>query len=224
MKDPVRNLEYLLSNGQYFNEAWNWYANKYLKQSIERLWLIVLAILCIIILIIHVLAANSFFPLFKSFPFVMYSDGTSDDLHVIKKITESNYQDPQLALAKYLVTYYVKLREGYNYSNLEQQKSHIKANSSRLVYDSFLRYLDISQNPDSPLLKYKKEGKLSISVLNVEIYGPSNSNAKVHFVVYDNLTQTSKEHNVVLRFTLSNLVSAVLKLVPLEFRVVSYGK
>ncbi|MBQ4874690.1 MAG: hypothetical protein HRK26_01060 [Rickettsiaceae bacterium H1] len=224
MEAGEKKLQTLLNDSRYFTEAWDWYADKYLKPSIEKMWLIVLAIISAIIFAIHVFAVNTFFPLSKSVPFVMYVDGNSDDLHVIKKLTDSKNVDPQVALAKYLVTNYVKTHEKYDYNNIEQQKSYIKANSSRLVYDAFLNQLDITQNPDSPLLKYKKEGKLNVDVLNVEIYGTGSSNAKVQFITYDNITHTKKQHSIMLRFTLSNIVSSVLKLVLLEFRVVSYGK
>lgn len=224
MVNKEENLEMLIGSGRYFDEAWNWYGAKYLKLSVEKAWLWLLGVMCIVIFGIHILAVQTFFPLTKSIPFVMYVDNTSDDLHVIKKLGNLNKSDPQITLAEYLVSHYVKLREEYDYNKIEEQKTFIKANSSRLVYDRYINDLDVNLNSNSPILKYKKEGKRTITILDVEIYGASSNSAKVHFTAYDNLTNTSKEYNIMLRFTLSSVVSAALKLVPLEFRVVSYGK
>ncbi len=223
MDTTQENLPSQAKDKQYFTEAWDWYADTYLKQSVESLWLAVLALLSIFILALYIFAVQFFFPLSKDLPFAIYVEGKSDDLHVIKPLTH-NQEDPQTGLANYLIEYYVRLREEYDYDKVEQQKLYVKSNSSRQEYESFLQHLDPNQNSDSPLAKLKKEGKLEVEIINIEIYGATNSNAKVQFYVHDTLHNTKKLRNITLRFTLSNILTAMLKLVPLEFRVISYGK
>lgn len=223
MIDQPKLNRALINNDQYFSEAWNWYCNKYLKQNTERVWLIALSILCTLILTLHIFALQTFFPLAPEIPFAIHVDGNDDDIHVIKKLS-SDTKNPQIALASYLAAHYVKLREEYNYYNLEEQKEYIKANSSRLIYKKFLNHLDTNLNPNSPLLVYKKNGTRTVQVTDVKLYGNSNNNATVKIITHDNLTNIAKQQNVLLKFTLSSIIPTVLKLVPLEFRVITYGK
>ena len=213
----------LINNNQYFSEAWGWYCDKYLKPITEQVWLSILLIVSITCLAIHITSVYFFFPLTNSLPFVTYVEKNNDNLHIIKKISSKHSENPQIALAEYLVGYYVKLREEYDYHNLSQQKKQTKANSSRTVYNNFLNYLDVHNNPESPILEYKKDGKQVIKISNVTIYGSGagTSSAKVAFISSNNQTKVIKERNVMLRFTLSDMASS-LKSIPLEFRVVSY--
>ncbi len=224
MEAKVIDLNSLVENKQYFSEGWNWYADKYLKQIVERSWLLILNVLSVIIFVIYILALQTFFPLVKSVPFVLYVDDVTDNFRIISKLSEDRKMSPQVAVAKYLVQYYVKTRESYDYNNLEWQKKYIKMNSSRAIYNDFVNYFDSTVNKDSPVLKYKRDGRLDVEIEDVIIYGTGGVNAKVDFIVNDSLNNTRKEHSVVLRFTLSNIVSVVSKVAPLEFRVVMYGR
>lgn len=223
IEQPVINA----TNGDnYFTEAWDWYADQYLKPIIEKAWSMVLALISIVLFVIFLAASDSIFPLTKSMPFTMYIDSSTDNLYVIKSLSQTKHSTPQLALAEYLIKNYIMLREQYDYSNLQVQQDSIKANSSHAVYKQFMEQINVNKNVNSPLLQYGKEGKRSVNIRNITIDGTGSGtgSARVNFITSDNVTNTIKEQNVMLRFTLSNIVSSVLKLVPLDFRVIAYGK
>ncbi len=210
---------------EFFLKSREWYYDKYLKPITERVWAAVLLLSAIICFAVHFTATYVFFPLDSPYPFAMYVQGNNDDLHIIRTLSSKHSDSTQVAFAEYLIAYYVKMWEEYDYQNLEKQKEYIKNNSSRAVYNNFINHLDVHYNQDSPILKYKKDGKRIIEILDLEIYGTGSgtNNAKIQFISSDSKTNAVKENNVMLRFTLSDM-AAVVKSAPLEFRVLSYGK
>lgn len=116
------------------------------------------------------------------YPFPIYAlDQTKyySQIHSISNPDESI----EMSFAKYFVSTYVQYRENYNYNNFYGPESEaffnkIKTFSSRKIYREYIDYMDVEQNSDSPIIKYKNKTIRNVVIKKVEL---RSSYAKVYF-------------------------------------------
>jgi len=193
MIDQVnKNIQRYVDIGDYFTDARQWYAYKYLLPYTLRT-------LAFIFFAIAALAAYIMFNLYqqesevKIQPFPMFAYDSVNYYPRAKPI--SNVKEPiNISVARYLSSEYIKFRESYNFKNLENETSKtvlrnkIKSLSSRKVYNEYLDYIDPVKNPNSPIIIYKDTKEIEVQIDSVELMGQWDfpETAKITFSKIEN--------------------------------------
>jgi type IV secretion system protein VirB8 len=175
MLDQVnKNIQRYVDSGDYFKDAKEWYASKFLLPFSLRSYalLFFITILFATYIMVELMKADSEV---KNMPFPMYAYDSVNYFPHIKPLTE--VKEPiNNSVARYMASKYVLFRESYNYNdtqgeNKEISEKRIQALSSRRMYKEFIDYMNPDENPDSPLIKYKSQVKRIIEVKSVELFG-----------------------------------------------------
>ncbi len=179
-----------VEDGEYFKDALDWYFFRYLTPICDRTLLILSgAIFTIIILLIIEMIENTY-PLVETFPiFYEAKDQANYNTKLIQLKTAriSNdfiEEDRQLSVdesvAKYLISHYIKEREGFNFktaeiSDVNTKLSKMQNLSSAQEYKNFLAFIDRS-NSLSPLNFFGQnvEKRIEIESFNYIRKSPKN--------------------------------------------------
>lgn len=163
----------------YFNDALDWYLFRYISPICDRTLLIFGAIIASVVLYFLVQLVESAFPLVVQDPiFVEAGDQANEFPNLIPlrpKAGEPGY-DPDIrtadeSYAKYLISYYVKDREGYDFSKAEiddvnKKFNHIRNLSSANEYRNFQAMMS-KDNPQSPIRNFGLDVSRSIDIDSV---------------------------------------------------------
>jgi type IV secretory pathway component VirB8 len=175
MLDQVnKNIQRYVDSGDYFKDAKEWYASKFLLPFSLRSYalLFFIVILFATYIMIELMKVDS---AVKNMPFPMYAYDSVNYFPHIKPLTE--VKEPiNNSVARYMASKYVIFRESYNFNdtqgeNKEISEKRIQALSSRRMYKEFIDYMNPDENPDSPLIRYKSQVKRVIEVKSVELFG-----------------------------------------------------
>ncbi len=167
-----------VNNGRYFKDALDWYLFRYVAPICDRTMLIIGAILSVIICYIVFGIIKISFPLVIKDPIIISAKDQSKYLpHLIElkpKSQKPNY-DPYIknideAIAKYLITIYVKDRETYNFSKASIEDVNVKINriknvSSNVEFKNFQNFFS-EENPYSPIQNFGKNIKKTIDIID----------------------------------------------------------
>jgi type IV secretory pathway component VirB8 len=176
--DPKQQQEYnefireSVANGSYFRDAQDWYIFRYVYPTCERTILFFVAIFSGIIAYILFITAIESFPIKQEVPIIVYPKNQSKYFSVIKKLNDSvKLQNIDQAVSKYLLTQYIKKREGFNFrkTNLEalsNQLNYVKNNSSMPEYKKFQNFLN-RDNIDSPINYFGKDFQRIVHIESV---------------------------------------------------------
>jgi len=156
-----------VANRQYFKDALNWYIFRYINPINERSLLLIASLVSALIVYCLYSMLSYIFPLIEKKPiFIRSIDETKYHFylqnlkpHPKSAINKEKY-DPKItnlneAVAKKLVSYYVKEFESYDYRETSFDKVNEKFNkirnlSSKKVYSDFQNMMS-SDNPSSPV-------------------------------------------------------------------------
>lgn len=165
----IGELKEQIENGEYFIMARNWYADTYLAINTQLVSILTASIIVLVsCYFICSTMLDQYTP--DTYRFPIYTNGESDFRHLIKPISPSNSESLDISIARYLLSFYITTREGYNYQNLAKENhmsnmlSSLRSMSSREIYAKYLRYMDPHYNATSPTLIYKDQ-----IVRNIEI-------------------------------------------------------
>lgn len=153
-------------NGVYFKDALNWYLFRYVSPICDRTMLIFGAAVAAFVLYFLIQLVQNTFPLVVHTPLFIKSYDQSKyfpQLVALKPRKGQDGYDPDIktvdeAYAKYLLSYYVKDREGYDFSNAEidevnKKFNHMRNLSSANEYRNFQAIMS-KDNPNSPIRNF----------------------------------------------------------------------
>lgn len=221
-------LSGLIEDGQFFVMANKWYNIKYLYPYTQALWtLIMVLLLGITVLVVGSILNMQYTS--KKIPFSVYIDNQVDYISYIRPLAGS-YESTNISIARYLVSYYVKLRESYNPTLLDESSwqsffNQIQALSSRRVFSEFVRYMDTQSNPQSPVLLYRTTFERVINEIQI-IFPEGDYNkpdtATVYFKAIARGRESSETKNwkAEITFDMSDMSTGVQN--KLYFTVIKY--
>jgi type IV secretory pathway component VirB8 len=166
----------------YFKDALDWYFFRYVTPICDRTLLIFGAIIAAVVLFFLFQLIQGTFPLVERPPVFVAADDPSISFPNIvslkpKKGTESYDQEIKTvdeAVAKYMLSLYVKERESYDFSKAEAEEvnrkfNYIKTLSSADEYRNFQLIMS-PDNPDSPIKNFGYPITKNITVESVRFH------------------------------------------------------
>jgi len=172
MQDTKENqgLVEVIDSGAYFEQAFDWYANKYLAPFVHRSYQIMItAITSLFMLLIISLAATDDY-IEKLYPFPVYTENTVSEITRINSISNSTgiVNDE---ITQYLLEQYVIRRESYNPEHLDaesvvEKMRYMKHNSTWKIFQEYKKHIS-STNFFSPFVQYKLHTSRNIKVTDV---------------------------------------------------------
>ncbi|MBU6339326.1 MAG: hypothetical protein KGQ36_05105 [Rickettsiales bacterium] len=173
-----------VEDGSYFEDSLDWYCLRYVSPLCERTILIIAAVISIVVLFYIYSLVKMMFPLVQTFPITIKAKDQSLYFpHLLPLELQDEYKNSitvDEAIAKYLLSVYIKDREGYDYSKEEISDVNIKFNrlkntSSAAEYKKFQLYMSDS-NPKSPIYNFGKNVVRKIEINSVS-FPTSNSDS-----------------------------------------------
>ena len=189
--EAEQQIDYIkqqVENGIYFKDALNWYLFRYVSPVCERAMLIFCGIISFFVMTWLYSMLQNAFPTTKQKPIIIESYNQAEQ-HIYlenlkphaKSIIDRDKVDPQITtiddgVAKKLVEFYVKEREGYDYSDgdvnrIKKKFNKIRNNSSADEYAKFQSIMS-SENPDSPVYNLGKMVKKNIAIKYIKLIKP----------------------------------------------------
>lgn len=215
--------------GEYFQDAREWYAAKYLQPISMRAQFIVLTVLIIIATAISVYTMQRSF-VSMAMPFSIYAKDQVELYPLLKKLARRT-EPLEISVARYFVSKYVELRESYNYVDfMEENKDtlmiKVQALSSRRIFKEYTTSLDPEENINSPIILYKNQVRRSVEVTGVEfkkVDGALDS-AVVNFTAIEQSkdSSTQKRYKADIHFMISDIANVSEGKEKLSFLVTSY--
>ena len=166
------NKEYIslkeeVVSGLYYKEMIKFYNHGYINPFIERSFLYVVSSVLLILTSVLLYRIYDIFPLEREVRYVVnLKNQRVKKTSIVKADYYSN--NAESSMAKILAEKYLQKREEYDYSRIESQLKYILGASSKLEFRKYYNYINVD-NPDSPILKYKKDIKRSVVIKSVAI-------------------------------------------------------
>ncbi len=163
-----------VKDGGYFKDALNWYFIKYVNPICQRAILVFSTVIAAIVLFVLIELIQNSFPLVEEFPLIIKSKDQSlyfPHLVALKSKEKKEVMTVDESIAKYLLSIYVKDREGYDFSKAEisdvnKKFSRIKNTSSVDEYRRF-QIIMSRDNPESPINQFGKDVLKQVDVTSV---------------------------------------------------------
>ncbi len=195
MQNDKQHIVKKIKNGSYFKDAISWYAIKYLYPIAERSMMFVFAIAALLALFPIATLFKNISEDTSRIPFPIYVNDSTEHFSVIKPLAQGS-EEPQEAVARYLISDYVKTREEYIYKNITSENlrknlKKIKASSSKEVLDEYAASIN-ENNPSSPLVKYKNITNRLIEIKSIEFLDNDKTSGKAK-IVFEASEETSAE-------------------------------
>ena len=235
-----------VADGSYFSDARDWYILRYVYPVCERTILFFIAIFAAAIAYILAQTILSSLPIKQEVAVVIRPKDQSRYFPVIKKLKDSvELENIDQAVAKYLLTEYIRKREGYDFrkTNLEalnNQLKYIKNNSSLQEYTNFQSFLS-KDNKGSPINYFGKDFQRLVDIESVtflrpnvgtlidkardfvKVEVPNEASIKYRIATKINSTDISNERYLVkIRFKFSGIDAKKKPDSKLDFMVIGY--
>lgn len=172
-----------LEQGNYFNKARQWYDELYHRPLYERTYFIVVTFFSAMTIWLSSQVYLSMFPLNPVVPYFITSPNIVDEYPVISPLRKQPAEDINIAIARFLVTNYVEVRENFHHdmTRLEWNFNRIRSTTGEEEFSQYQREVN-PQNPASPFNKYGREAKRDVSIYDVRLFLESEPRqAKVRF-------------------------------------------
>ncbi len=184
-----------IENGQYFVQANKWYKSMYLYPYNQAFYTLLMLLILITTVVVVISIINKQYTSEK-IPLAVYNDDQVYFISHIKPLARS-YENTNISIARYMLEYYISLRESYSPSLLNEIKwknffEQVQALSSRRVFSEFVRYMDTNTNQMSPVLLYRTNTIRVISDIKI-IFPEGNYNKPDMATVYFKSTEKGRE-------------------------------
>lgn len=171
-----------IRDGSYYKDAREWYARHYLFPITERSFLIITTAVLTVMFTISVMNISLISGVSEEIPFPIKIENTTDYFPYIKPIAEQS-DDTQSAVARYLISEYIKAREEYSYHDNKQGKlkqvlKHVKSSSAKEVLDEYQNYMSVT-NPYSPIIRYGDNIERTIEIKSFKFLSGDRNSGKV---------------------------------------------
>ncbi len=174
VKEYFEFIKDSVADKSYFKDGLNWYFFRYLKPVCDRTILIFGSIISVVVLYFLIEMIQNSFPLVEEKPIIVTAiDETRfyPKLISLKKRDNSynvDYKNVDQVLAKYLIEYYVKERESFDFSDGELNKvnrkyDRVKNMSSLDEYRIFQKIMS-KDNPSSPINFFGQDVTRSVEI------------------------------------------------------------
>ncbi len=172
----------------YIDQGKNWYVNKYLNRKVES-FKTLLSLVCIVFSV-YILNQNlNSSQDNEKINFPIYVDGNGQTVHNMKSLFKKGQSVSEM-VAIHMLQRYVKLRENYSPSMLEDDKwknllINVYGISTYKSFDEYLAWILPNENPQSSVLKYRFSSSVVTHITSVKITEFSNDrpiSAVVNFV------------------------------------------
>lgn len=183
-EDKAKYYDFVKSSvkdGEYFKDGLEWYFLKYVNPFSQRTILIFSAIISMVVLFYLYGMIKLIYPLVEKVP--IFISARDQSAYFPNLVSLNLKEDPEVlnvdeAVAKYLISVYVKDREGYDYSkadiaDINKKLNRLKNSSSNAQYREFQLFMS-KDNLDSPIYKYGKDIRKEIEVSSVEFVRDKN--------------------------------------------------
>lgn len=231
MSDEKQEIAEKIRNGSYFTEANNWYAGKYIYPETERSMMLLFAIAAILALLPIVFLLKTTVQANNKVPFPITVADLTSTMPVIQPLMHGD-ETPQEAVAKYLISDYIKSREEYIYNTMNGDKlkkllKKVKSSSAKPVLNEYVSYMS-ERNPYSPLVRYKDHTNRYINIKSITFSDTDQTSGKAR-VIFE---ATEKPNNgeekislweVTMNLKLPDIAILVKSGAPLRF-IVGYYK
>ncbi len=230
MNEAKKLIAKMIESGEYFSDAREWYASKYLYPYTQKAYIGVIAIVLIIFTII-IFQTTLLDNIKKKYPFPLYTEDEVNYYSKILPIADGSEPIP-ISVARYFASSYVKVREGYDFGVIDDKDNwkrllrEVRELSSRKVFSDYVDYVDTYRNPDSPVIRYKSNTKRIIEIEKVEFPRISNSpeSAKVYYKAIEKTDKDEKTSFWVanLTFSMTDIDNVLDNKVKLQFTITKY--
>ena len=169
MDEINKDITESIKSGEYFKDAREWYAVKYIFPTTQRSFLILVTLTSVFMAFVALKVFFSFLPLREIVPIAIGVKNKVDEVTKLKYIGKKEIESNE-SLIRYLVVRYIEARENYNYDSVVEGEKlqYIKDSSSRKVFDDYKGYISLD-NPDSPVLRYRTHTKRDTEVLDTQV-------------------------------------------------------
>jgi type IV secretory pathway component VirB8 len=145
-------------SGAYFKDSLDWYFLRYVNPIVDRSLMIMVSLIAAISLYFLFQIISHAFPLVEQVPIVIRDHDTSiyrPIIHELRAKNDESVKNVDEAVAKYLLTNYVKERESFDFrdsdvSEVNQKFNRVKNNSTLLEYRNFQAFMS-RDNAESPV-------------------------------------------------------------------------
>jgi type IV secretion system protein VirB8 len=150
---------------EYFAQAAGWDADLFvsIKRSERNAWFV--AGLSLSMVAVMAGAIFQMLPLKTTEPYVIKVDNSTGIVEVVDALrtSTSNYSE---AIARYFLAKYIRAREGYAFSKVDQDYLQLAIMSTTQEFRQVQAYL-LPRNPDSPVNKLGERGTLDIKIKSI---------------------------------------------------------
>lgn len=177
-QEILRDVKESVEDKTYFKDALEWYFFRYLTPVCDRTLLLISGIISVMVMTLLFQMIQNTYPLVEEFP--IFYKPTDQSLYVPKLVqlktrkigVETEDQKQQTvdeSVLKYLLSYYIRIREGFDFKDAQIAKVNKKFNaiknlSSPTEYKKFQTFMN-RDNPSSPLRFF---GQSVEKVVNIE--------------------------------------------------------
>jgi type IV secretion system protein VirB8 len=232
MSDLNKDIAEKIKDGSYYSDAREWYARHYLFPIGERTLMIIIAAIVTFIFVLSAANIRSLMTENEIIPFPMHVEDSTDYFPYIKPLAERS-EGTQEAVARYLVTDYLRTREEYFPADMDGNKlkyklKKMKSCSSKQVLDEYKNYMN-ELNPYSPVARYGRVTTRSIEIKSFKFIGSDTTSGKA-LVNFEATTQVENEKTVnkslweaTVHFRLPDIETIARTGAPLRFVVKYYN-
>ncbi len=165
MDDLNRSISEYVKTGQYYLDARKWYANRFVYIASERTYIVMLLILfgtALMILGFFFMQTN------PAPPEITYVSRTPDIARYYSVIFSAGKANdkPQVQVTKYMLAKYVRVRESYVFSGIEDQLNFVKNTTAPQGYLNYANMMSIN-NPSSPMMLYQDENIKKVDIQDI---------------------------------------------------------
>lgn len=175
-----------IRDGSYFKDARDWYSGKYLYPVTERAMMFLFAAAALFALLPILTLVKSTAQSNTAVPVPIMVDDAVEHTAIISKLA-TNDESAQEAVAKYLITDYLKSREEYSYSVMSDSDKRrkllkkIKSSSAKSVLNEYVNYTSDS-NPYSPIARYKDHTSRAVKIKSFSFLDNDRTSGKAKII------------------------------------------
>lgn len=223
MKDKFELTKEHITSKQYFQDGALWYNGKFVFPIVQRSVLLIATTLLIMCVSVISYQIREQLPILTNIKYLIGVGGDIFSNDVSISLDERSDSNALSFITEILCKDYVIKRENYDYDKLRDQIVYIKQTSTKTLFKSFYDSLSTS-SPTSPLTRYQKYGKRSISIKKFNFLDRNNVivDFKAEARDMDNKIFETAEYSAKLSFEADALRVDMKSGSPYKFLVTGY--
>lgn len=200
-----------IENGEYFDEAREWYHLLYTRPISQRIFFIIVACFAGLFMVVAVTSVLNLLPIVPRVPFAIYTQSMDENIPSMQRFKGAGESaDP--AIMRFYLTSYIQRKEGYSANKLTANRAFVMQHSLPEVGNAYLRGID-QANAQSPLRLYGQTRSLAVEIHQVQfLKQPAESaaaqQAQIDFstIVMTNESQQKTDWTALVSYEYTNLV------------------